>query len=103
MLLRIWKYIQGKFFNKIEANKYVPLARRILKPGQVCWECDLLSGNVTKAEVIEMPWTNSNGTQRVIREVVIKRNCIYELAINGDNAVRKFEKRIVELSKNKKL
>lgn len=99
MLLRIWKFIQNRFFDK-SAKRYVSSA---LMPGMKVWECNLITGDVVEADIIEVVRENYFVGTTTTKEVNMKPKCMYEVAINGQNAVRKFEKRIVELSKNKKL
>lgn len=103
MRKRFWNWVLS-FFRKKQSStiEKTPYAKRIVKPGQVVWECDLKTGSVVKAEIVEMPWVDKKGRERKVREVVMKKGCIYELALNGDNAVRKFEQRILVLSNKSK-
>lgn len=96
---KIWKWLFSFFRKKQTAIEKTPYAKRIVKPGQVVWECDLKTGDVVKAEIVELPWIDKKGRKRKVREVVMKKGCIYEIALNGDNAVRKFEQRIVAATK----
>lgn len=102
MIVRFWKWVLSFFRKKQTAIEKTPYAKRIVKPGQVVWECDLKTGDVVKAEIVELPWIDGKGRERKIREVVMKKGCIYEIALNGDNAVRKFEQRIVAATKKNK-
>ena len=99
MILRFWNWCLSFFRKKQTALEKTPYAKRIVKPGQLVWECDLKTGDVAKAEIVELPWIDLKGRERTIREVVMKKGCIYEIALNGDNAVRKFEQRIVAATK----
>lgn len=77
-----------------------PIARRIIKRGMITWECNLDTGAIEKADM-EESFYYVKGKKRVTRKVVVRKGCIYELAINGENATRKFEARILELVKAK--
>jgi hypothetical protein len=103
MIKRFWNWVLSFFRKKQTVVEKTPYAKRIVKPGQLVWECDLKTGDVVKAEIVELPWVDLKGRKRNIREVVMKKGCIYEIALNGENAVRKFEQRIIEISKKSKV
>jgi hypothetical protein len=103
---RAWEKVIVWFFSFFRKKKAIavnqPIATRIIKPGVLVWECDTVSGDVRKAEVKVTSKFDNKGRERKKREVVVKPNCMYELAIDGDNAVRKFENRILAAAKSKK-
>lgn len=97
-MVAIWKFIQERYFDKSE-KRYSTSA---LLPGMKVWECDLKSGDVVEAEIIEVTRDNYFVGTTTSKEVKMKPKCMYEVAINGENAVRKFEKRIIEFANVKK-
>jgi len=99
MIKRFWNWVLSFFRKKQTVLEKTPYAKRIVKAGQVVWECDLKTGDVVKAHIVELPWIDRKGKKRIHREVVMKKGCIYQIALNGENAVRKFEQRILEISK----
>jgi hypothetical protein len=97
-MISIWKFIQSKFFDK----KVGPIVTGHLRPGMKVWECNISTGTVTEADIIEITRDNYFTGTCTSKEVKIQPNCMYEVAINGQNAVKKFEKRILEnLNKQK--
>ena len=104
-MMQYWKRFKiwiCSFFKKKAIAEKQPIASRIIKPGVIVWECDIVSGDVRKADVNVKLYYDKKGRERKKREVVVNKNCIYELAIDGDNAVRKFENRILAMAKSKK-
>ena len=65
--------------------------------GMKVWECDLATGDIVEAEISVTPYIDSKGKSRKNRKVMLRKNCLYEYAINGENATRKFETRIASL------
>lgn len=96
-----WLWVVSFFRKKKAIAEKQPIATRIIKPGVLVWECDLISGDVRKADVKKTDRVDAKGRTRVKREVIVNKDCIYELAIDGDNAVRKFENRILAMAKSK--
>jgi hypothetical protein len=72
--------------------------KRVMK-GLKVWEADLISGDVVPAEIETTFSFDATGRKRTNRKVLIRKNCIYEYAINGENAVRKLEFRIANIVK----
>lgn len=97
-MIAIWKFIQDRFFNK----KAGPIITGHLKPGMKVWEANLDTGDVVEADVIEVTRDNYFTGTTTSKEVVMKPNCMYEVALNGENAVKKIEKRIVEIANKQK-
>ena len=91
-------WCKGFFSKKVIATKK-PIYRKLVQPGMIAWELNQATGAVLKAEVVSMSWVDKKGRNRVRREVMVKENCLYEFAINGENAVRKFEARILNAVK----
>jgi len=97
-MLSIYQYIKNKFFNKPTE----PIVSGFLKKNHIVWECNLLTGEIVEAEIITKTTDNFFIGPTTTREVLMKKNCMYETALNGPNAVRKFEQRIKSsLTKNK--
>ena len=96
-MLDAWKYIQSKYFEKSTD----PIAQRFVKPNIKVWECNLKTGEVKEAQMVKILRYNYFVGELTTNEVVINKNCLYDLAINGLNATRKFEKRIVKLTSKK--
>jgi hypothetical protein len=93
-MVAIWKWLQEKFFAPIDLR--VPVKEYLYKPGLPLWECNLVTGEIIEAEFETVPSTDRKGKPCIKRKLLMKEKCLYEFAINGDNAVRKFEKRITE-------
>lgn len=91
-MLVVWKWLQNKYFEKSNAPDFVGL----FKPGMKVWECDLKTGDIVEAEIFEVERDNFFVGKLKSREVLMKPGCIYEVALNGQNAVKKFEKKIVK-------
>jgi hypothetical protein len=97
---RFWNWFCS-FFRKTATITKQPVATRIISKGVLIWECELASGDVRKAVVKELEYVDRKGRTRTKREVVMHDGCIYDFAVNGENAVRKFENRILAIAKNK--
>lgn len=82
---------------KVNSDKKFVGSKRV-PAGVIVWECDLSTGNIEKANVVDCSYVDRKGRRRIRREVALKKNCIYDYAINGENAVRKFEARILAYS-----
>ena len=95
MIFRIYQWLKNRFFAPVGVENKV-LAKRVINSGQTVWEADLDTFNVRVADIEKVTYYDSKGKRRTRNKVLLKPNCIYEFAINGENAVRKFEKRIVE-------
>jgi len=93
-MLKVWRWLQVRFGLVPTGSNVV--GRRVIQPGQCVWECELKTGEVRKAEVVVCPWIDKQGNEMILREAIVKKGCIYEVALNGGNAVKKFESRIVE-------
>lgn len=84
------------FFSKKKPVSNNPIiSQKRVMPGLKVWECDITTGDVIEAEVIVTPYVDSKGRSRKNHKVMIKKNCMYEYAMNGENATRKFETRIL--------
>lgn len=96
-MIKYWKRFTAwisSFYKKKAIAENQPIATRIIKPGVIVWECDLISGDVRKADVVVKRRIGKN------REVTfsINENCIYEFSLNGTTAVKKFENRILKVA-----
>lgn len=96
------KLLWSRFLNLFRKKK--PLAKRQsiisqkrVMAGMKVWECDLATGDIVEAEISVTPYIDSKGKSRKNRKVMLRKNCLYEYAINGENATRKFETRIASL------
>lgn len=96
-ILYAWKFIQSKFYEKSTD----PIAQRFVKPNMKVWECNLITGQIKEAEMIKITRQNYFVGELTTNEVVINKNCLYDLAINGVNATRKFEQRILKITSKK--
>jgi len=74
------------------------LQKRVI-PGMKVWECDIATGDIREAEINVSSYVDAKGRFRRNRKVIIRKNCMYEYAMNGENAVRKFETRIIDFYK----
>jgi hypothetical protein len=97
----LWfQFIQLFTKKKAVYNNPIVSSKRVMA-GLKVWECDLATGDIVEAEISVTPYFDSKGRSRKNRKVMIRKNCIYEYALTGENAVRKFETRIVNsLQKN---
>lgn len=97
-IISVWKFIQDRFFDK---NLNDPIAKQYAKPNMKVWECNLVTGEVKEAVLEKKTRQNYFVGELTTNEVVINKNCLYDLAINGANATRKFEQRILKLTAKK--
>lgn len=96
----LWSQFLNLFRKKKRAVTKQPIVsqKRVIA-GMKVWECDLATGDIVEAEISVTPYTDKNGRIRKNRKVMIRQNCMYEYAMNGENATRKFETRIKALLK----
>lgn len=95
----LWSRFLNLFRKKqIVRNNPIVSQKRVMA-GMKVWECDLITGDIAEAEISVTSFTAKNGRIRKNRKVMIRKNCIYEYAMNGENATRKFETRILSLLK----
>jgi hypothetical protein len=77
-----------------------------IRPGQKIWELDLVTKEIREAEYEKAPAnfaTVVNGGVSPIRhQLIVRENCLYEVALNGNNARRKFLDRLYKHYKNQK-
>lgn len=94
----LWSQFLNLFRNKKPLAKSQPIiSQKRVMAGMKVWECDLATGEIVEAEISITPYIDSKGKSRKNRKVMIRKNCLYEYAINGENATRKFETRITTL------
>lgn len=93
-MLSVYQYLKNKFFAPLQYA--APAKRYVVKSGQKVWECNLATGDIVEADVKAVPGVDKRGNQCITREVIMKPNCLYDFALNGENAVRKFETRLKE-------
>lgn len=103
-------FLKLKAFFKIIFSKKNPaipvqpiVAQKRVVSGMKVWECDITTGIIVEAEISITLYFDKIGKQRKNRKVLIRKNCIYEYAMNGQNATRKFEARILQSFKTQKL
>ena len=88
------------FSKKNKANPVQPIvSQKRVMAGMKVWECDITTGTIAEAEISVSSYVDSKGKSRKNRKVLIRKNCMYEYAMNGENATRKFEARILQLFK----
>lgn len=92
----LWSRLVAFFSKKKPVHHNPIIAQKRVLPNMKVWECDIATGNIVEAEIMVTPYTDSKGRNRKNRRVMIKKNCIYEYAMNGENATRKFESRILK-------
>jgi hypothetical protein len=93
-MIAVYQWLKNRFFAPMELKS--PVKKYIIKHRQKVWECNIETGSIHKAEVLAIPSFDRKGKPCIKRELVMKPNCLYEFALNGENAVRKFEQRILE-------
>lgn len=103
IILKAWKWLLSFFGKKSKQESKKLVSRQRVPAGLIVWQCDLSTGDIEKANVVETSYVDHKGRLRVKREVVLHQNCIYDYAINGENAVRKFESRIKKYAQSKKV
>lgn len=65
------------------------------KPGQKVWECNMANGQIAECEEeAAEARLNKDGSARVVRNIKVKDNHLYCVAINRENAERKFIKQV---------
>jgi len=96
----LWSRLLAFFSKKKPVHNNPIISQKRVISGLKVWECDLATGDIIEAEIITTPYVDSKGRARNNRKVQIKKNCIYEYAMNGENATRKFENRLLKLLKN---
>lgn len=96
-MIRVWKWLQHKWFAPIDLR--TPVKEYLFKPGLQLWECNIETGDIVEAEFEMVSGFDKRGNKCIKRKLVMKDKCLYEFAINGENATRKFEKRILEALK----
>jgi hypothetical protein len=69
-----------------------------LQKGLTCWELNIITGLIKQAH-FESEAVNytTNNKSAIRRKLIIKENCIYEMALNLDNAVRKLKAKLEKL------
>lgn len=95
----LWsRFLQLFSKKKVVHNNPIVSKKRVIA-GMKVWECDLITGSIVEAEISVTPYIDRKGRARNNRKVMVRKNCIYEYAINGENATRKFETRIIRYFK----
>lgn len=79
-----------------EQHKHIRLRERLLpQKGQKLWEFNMKTMDI---KVVDHSTTTYNMvTKKTRNKVIKKKNCLYCLAINEDNAFKKFEKEVKSL------
>lgn len=96
----LWSQFLNLFRKKKKVSSPQPIvSQKRVMAGLKVWECDLVTGDILEAEISITPYVDSKGKLRKNRKVMIRKNCIYEYALTGENATRKFETRIKALFK----
>lgn len=93
----LWFQFLSLFRKKKPVRNNPIVSRKRVMAGLKVWECDLATGEILEAEISITPYIDSKGKSRKNRMVLIRKNCMYEYALNGENATRKFETRITSL------
>jgi len=93
--------------DKLEVSAEIPNKREekfigTLKPqkGHTCFELNLITKDITIAELEEVDADfieASKGNFVKKSKLIVKPNCIYETALNKDNAYKKFIKRLHQI------
>lgn len=94
-MIALYQWLKNKFFAPVEIT---PHMRYLVKSGMKLWECNLSTGDIVEADVVGVSYVDKKGNPFVKREVAMKPGCMYEFAINGENATKKFEKKILKLT-----
>ena len=90
-MLKVWRWLQFNLHSTIDFH-----VSYVVKPGMKVWECNLSNGEIGLAEVKEFERYNFFVGTIKSKEVVMRDGCIYEFALRGESAIKKFEKRILE-------
>lgn len=105
-MIQIFKNIAFWFKNLFAKKKPVHhnaiVSKKRVMNGLKVWEANLATGDVIPAEIETTTFFDANGRMRKNRKVLIRKNCIYEYALNGENACRKLELRIANIVKTTK-
>lgn len=91
----IVSWFKSLFSKKNHVHQHKVINKKRLLPNLKVWEADLITGDVVPAEIEVEITFDLKGKPRKNRKVLIRENCIYEYAMNGENAVRKLETRIL--------
>lgn len=93
IIVMVYTFLIQRF--AVAVTEPQPVRRYPIHKGMKVYKCDLNDPDylVVEAEVKKIE--NEHG-EVVSQQVVIEKGCIYELAINTENAVRKMEKRILQ-------
>lgn len=86
-----------KIVNQAEVKKQVQFLGSLKRqPGQQVWELNLGTRKVTVATFAEVSivTTGPERQKGVHKKLVMKDNCIYNVALNLENAKRKFLKQL---------
>jgi hypothetical protein len=94
-MIVVYQWLKNKFFAPVENT---PDMKYLVKAGMKLWECNITTGDIVEADVIGIPSYDKKGNPCIKREVVMKPGCLYEFALNGENATRKFEQKILKLT-----
>lgn len=92
--------------DQLHVSKEKPVEKKLVlvgclvpQRGQVCWQYNFKTGKVTEAgyehEVIG--YSDQIAGRKINRRLIINDDCLYELAINRKNAIRKFKKKILSI------
>lgn len=92
-------WFKNLFPKKKPVNHNPIISKKRVMKGLKVWEADLITGDVVPAEMEITIAFDEKGKPRRNRKVLIRKNCIYEYALNGENAVRKLEFRISNIVK----
>lgn len=91
IVVLVYGFLIDRFAVRI--GEPAPVRRFPISKGMKVYKCNLNDPEylVVEAEIAKVELKNGV----VSHQVVMEENCIYELAINTENAVRKMEKRII--------
>lgn len=74
-------------------KKQVLVGRMVIKPGMKCFEFNYKTGEIKVAEFEKQNIVlTGSAINRISRKVISKENCLYCVAINQNNAEKKFLK-----------
>lgn len=84
---------------KVEAVKEIAKQHKFFgslnpKKGQTVWQMDLNTLEITPAKFEEVNFIATGEGKGVHKKLVIKTDCIYNVALNMENAKRKFINRL---------
>lgn len=92
IIVLIYTFLIQRF--AVAVTEPQPIKRFRIHKGMKVFKCDLTDPEFLVVEASIKSFSTADG--KVYHQVVMEENCIYELAINTENAVRKMEKRILE-------